>query len=136
MKVYKRAFVIGKFLPPHAGHRALIDLASSFAQHVVVAVEQQKNEAIPVAHRAQIVRSFAPYNVSVKELLGQHPQSPSESNNEKEFWEHWTKTIKSIVSDVDVIVSSDDYGAKLASDLGVDWIKCDRAVFPTSATKI
>jgi len=136
VKIYKRAFVLGKFLPPHKGHRALIDLAASFSQHVVVAVEEQKNEKISVSDRAQIVRSFVPYNVSVKELRGHHPQSPQESASEEDFWAHWSKTIKSIACDVDVIVSSDDYGKRLADDLGADWIRCDRNIFPTSATKI
>lgn len=134
--MYNKAFIVGKFLPPHQGHKMMIDFACSLAREVIVCVEQQKQEPIDVFLRQRWLQQVVPSNAIVQPLLGVHPQSPSDCDSEEAFWAHWKKVIQEHAPKVDVIVSGDTYGAKLAHDLGVAWMPIDRQEFPVSATLI
>ena len=52
MKKYYKALVIGKFMPLHKGHLALIDFATTQAETVSVCVTGHDGEVISSAKRA------------------------------------------------------------------------------------
>ncbi len=52
MKKYNKALVIGKFMPLHKGHLALIDFAATQARTVSVCVTGHDGEVISSAERA------------------------------------------------------------------------------------
>lgn len=136
MKQYSHAFVIGRFLPPHIGHLSLIKFASCFAKRTTVLVEQENEEAIAVDHRVQWLKESLPEaDVSILPLYGKQPASPpADPAGAVAFWAHWKRLIQQHAPGIDVLVSSDDYGKKLAIDQGVDWLPFDRTTFPISAT--
>ena len=58
--MFATGLVIGKFLPPHRGHRLLIDTALEQAQHVDVLVCAHPSDPIPAARRAAWLRELHP----------------------------------------------------------------------------
>lgn len=136
MKQYKHAFVIGRFLPPHIGHLSMINFANQFAEHTTLLVEQEHNEAICVDDRVHWLKHSVHENeVSVLPLYGTHPASPpSDPHEAAQFWLYWKNLIAQYAPQTDVLISSDDYGQRLAQDQNVPWLPFDRKTFPISAT--
>lgn len=136
MKQYKHAFVIGRFLPPHIGHLSMVKFANQFAQRTTLLVEQDLNEAIPVDDRVHWLKQSVHENeVNVIPLYGIHPPSPpADEEGAKEFWLYWKNLIAQCAPNIDVLISSDDYGQRLAQDQNVPWLPFDRKTFPISAT--
>ena len=134
--MYNKAFIIGKFLPPHLGHLSLIRSAKSLAKEVYVAVEQIENEPLNVHTRAQLLSQDVSSGVHVVPFLYSLPPSPDHVSNKEEFWKNWQQAISETCPDMDVLVSSDDYGYKLAKDQNVPWVKVDRSSYPMSATHL
>ena len=58
------ALVVGKFYPPHLGHKYLIDAAKSKAEHLSVLVVDREEYKIPGELRASWIREIHP-NVEV-----------------------------------------------------------------------
>ena len=59
MKKYNKALVIGKFLPLHKGHLALIDFAATQAETVSVCVTGHDGEVISCTKRARwVIESY------------------------------------------------------------------------------
>lgn len=136
MKQYQHAFVIGRFLPPHIGHLSMIKFASQFAERTTLLVEQEHNEAIGVDDRVEWLKhSLNENEVNVLPLYGTHPASPpSDPKGAAEFWLYWKNLIERHAPNIDVLISSDDYGKRLAHDQNVPWLPFDRKTFPISAT--
>ena len=132
--MHNNAFIVGKFLPPHLGHLALIKAGHSVAKNVFVAVEQQPNEPLSASLRALLMQQDVPQGVIVKPFLKTMPADPSLVDDEEKFWELWKKEIHELCPSIDVLLSSDDYGARLAYDQLAQWVKVDRTAFPISAT--
>lgn len=133
----KNGFVLGKFMPPHLGHLAMLRFAKMHCEHLTVLVESHPDEPMSAEIRAGWIKQ-ALYNdpsISVIPLLGAHPQQPPEVNPEG-FWKHWARIIKTHCPNIDVLISSEDYGRKLAQDQGVEWIPFDRNILPMSGTII
>ena len=135
MTSYKKAFVIGKFHPPHKGHEMVIAHAANLAHEVVVAVEQQAGELIDVELRSQWLQQVVAPNVTVVPLHGIHPAAPPlDEKGQQRFWNHWKRVVASVAPDVDLVVSADAYGKKLAADQSADWAPVDRSILPISST--
>lgn len=135
---YSHALVIGKCLPPHRGHLALVRFARTWASRVTVLVEQRPDEAVPVDTRARwLAEAVADPAVSVQPLYGDHPQRPPDDPAAVPgFWRYWQQLLHRQAGAVDAVVSGDDYGARLAQDLGAAWVPFDRSVLPISATLV
>lgn len=138
MKQYQHAFVIGRFLPPHIGHLSMIQFANQFAERTTVLVEQEDNEAIDVDQRVQwLKQSVRESEVAVLPLYGSQPASPpADPVGAAAFWNHWQEVIARHAPGIDVLVSADDYGQRLARDQNVPWLPFDRQTFPISATVV
>ena len=52
--------VIGKFLPPHRGHKLLIDTATGEAREVVVIVCAKPTDPVPGERRGEWMREIHP----------------------------------------------------------------------------
>lgn len=137
MKQYKHAFVIGRFLPPHIGHLSMIQFAGSVAERVTVLVEQDAGEQIPVDLRVQWLHESLSNRYNIVPLYGHHPARPPEdAEGANRFWMYWKHLIQTHAPNIDVVVTSDDYGQRLAQDQNVPWLPFDRLTFPISATLV
>ena len=133
-----RGLVIGKFLPPHLGHKYLIDFASSFTDELTVLVCTLGKQPIPGTLRFEWMRrAFG--SVRVIHHPNENPEEPSDSETPAEFWALWRASILSYLdAPPNFVFASEPYGAKLAEVLGANFIPGDlpRELVPISGTAL
>ncbi len=135
MTLGAHGLVLGKFLPPHAGHVYLIELAQRCVDRLTIVVGTLAREPIPGELRVRWMRELFP-RANVVHLTDENPQDPSEH---PEFWEIWKASIQRVVPDpIDVVFASEAYGARLAADHGARFVPVDpaRAITPISGTAV
>ncbi|HEY0193226.1 MAG TPA: AAA family ATPase [Kofleriaceae bacterium] len=134
MKLY--GLVLGKFLPPHAGHIHLCEVAQRMCDELFIVVGTLAGEPIPSERRYEWMRELMP-RATVLHLTEELPQQPSEH---PEFWRLWREALGKTLGGIrpHLVFSSDAYGEQLAAELGGQWIPVDpaRATFPISGTAI
>ncbi len=127
--------VLGKFLPPHAGHVYLAEMASRYADTLFVVVERVRGEPIASALRHAWMRELVP-EATVLHLDQELPQDPSEH---PDFWSIWQRSLERLLpASPDLVFASESYGPKLAEVLGAAFVPVDpgRAVMPISGTAV
>lgn len=143
MKKYNKALVIGKFMPLHKGHLALIDFAATQAESVFVCVTGHDGEVISSAERAWWVIESYIQNFSINVCnLSYDPEKLNESSvsdiKSSEEWAEFLKAELDDFSEIDVIIGSEMYVKYMADYLGIAYIIYDekRENMPISATDI
>jgi len=130
-----RGLVLGKFMPPHAGHLYLTGFAQGMVDELTIVVGTLAAEPIPGALRARWMRELHP-RAQVLHLEDENPQDPSEH---PDFWGIWRRSLRRILPELpDFVVASEPYGARLAAELGARFIPVDlrRQALPISGTAI
>lgn len=126
--------VLGKFMPPHAGHQFLCDFARAACDRLTILVCSLPDDAMPGERRAAWMQELYPdcRVIWCNEVV---PQEPAEH---PEFWPIWRDLIARHVGPVEAVFASEDYGHPLAAALGARFIPCDpmREAVPVSATAI
>ena len=132
----KNAVVIGKFMPPHKGHKSLILFALNFCKKLTVLVDHLEEEDFTVKERVKWLKEeFRDYKkIKICGIKNVMPQDPLECDN---FWNIWVDEIKTHVN-ADALVASMPYGYELARKLGCKFIRhdFDRQSINISATEI
>jgi HTH-type transcriptional repressor of NAD biosynthesis genes len=127
---FKTAVVVGKFYPPHRGHKFLIDTAVSHSEEVTVIVCDKKNaHLIPGELRGQWIREIHP---GVRVLVIDDVYSDDDSVE-------WARlTIGWLGRAPEAVFTSEDYGDRYAACMGSQHIMVDkeRAYIPCSGTAI
>lgn len=135
----RTGLIIGKFYPLHAGHVSLIERASREVDHLVVLVMATQIETIPLQRRVQWVTTATAHLESVA-VLGILDDAPVRYDSEIAWVAHHEVTRAALrhggVQSVDVVFSSEDYGAELAERLGAVHVldDPDRRRIPMSGT--
>ena len=127
--------VLGKFLPPHNGHRYLIDFARHYADEVTVVVGTLAREPIAGKLRWNWMREMFP-DCRVVHLTDENPQWPEEH---PDFWEIWKASLERVVQrPIELLFASEDYGLRLAQELGAQFIPTNgcRQLIEVSGTAI
>jgi HTH-type transcriptional repressor of NAD biosynthesis genes len=127
--------VLGKFMPPHRGHLYLVDFARHFTPDLTVVVGSIENEPIPGELRWQWMRELFP-QLRVVHLTDENPQLPHEH---PDFWQIWKRSLERVAErPVDLLFASEDYGMRLASELGARFVPTSggRDVFKVSGTEV
>ncbi|MFA6957318.1 MAG: AAA family ATPase [Thermoanaerobaculia bacterium] len=115
--------ILGKFMPPHAGHLRLIDEARRRVDELVILVCSLEQEPIPGALRAEWMREIAP-DARVIHVTDENPSRPEEH---PEFWALWTATIRrSAPGPIDLVFAGEGYGEELARRLDARSIVVER----------
>ena len=130
-----RGLVLGKFLPPHAGHVYLCEFARSHVDDLTIVVGTLAREPIAGTTRFAWMRELFPFD-RVVHLTDENPQDPSEH---PEFWAIWRASLERILPHLpDVVFASDAYGEALAQVLGARFVAVDpsRSIVPVSGTAI
>ena len=133
----KRGLVIGKFMPLHTGHIALIHFAASQCDELIVSMTYKPDDPIPGPLRFEWIKEEFQDQSAIQPAL-----SPDDFDDESATLEQriprWVAFLKKRFSPVDVVFSSEEYGVGLAESLGVPHISFDqgRKKFPISSTMI
>lgn len=143
MKKYNKALVIGKFMPLHKGHLALIDFATTQAETVVVCATAHDGEIIPLNHRVSWLSESYTQNKSVfvcglsYDCSKLNESSVSDLKSSEEWAEYLNAELEGF-SEIDVIIGSEIYVKYMADYLGIGYIIYDenREYMPISATDI
>lgn len=122
-------------MPPHAGHRYLVEFGRHFADRLSVLVCTLPDEPIPGELRFKWFREMFPdvNAVHITEAI------PGAARGEPNSYRIWAESIREAVGgEPDYVFASEDYGFALAAELGATYIPVDpsRHNFPVSATMI
>jgi HTH-type transcriptional repressor of NAD biosynthesis genes len=112
-----RGLVIGKFYPPHRGHKLLIDTALAQVDHLDVLICVRPEQTIPGELRAQWLREMHP-SACVRAI-----DDPGK-DDDSEFWAKYT--VRILGSAPDIVFTSEDYGETFARFLGCRHVMVDR----------
>ncbi|WP_146361760.1 AAA family ATPase [Arthrobacter yangruifuii] len=129
MSRFGLGLVIGKFYPPHAGHRHLITAASEQSARVAVVVFGSRFENIALADRVKwLAAEFEDTNVTV---IGMPDDCPVDYDS-RPIWKAHNEVLRLAlrnrgITAVDAVFSSEEYGATLAADFGAEHVMVDRA---------
>jgi NadR type nicotinamide-nucleotide adenylyltransferase len=130
------SLVLGKFLPPHAGHVFLAETARSQSDEVIVLLLAHPDEPIPIDLRHRWLEEILPW-ATVRSGLATHPidyEDPA-------VYDLWAATIKEVIGreSVDVLLTSESaYGDRTAERLGARHVLVDpeRLSVPVSGTAV
>lgn len=130
-----RGFILGKFMPPHAGHLFLCEFARAYSDQVTVLVCALDREPIPGAIRLEWMKELVPWARVV--FLGHDvPQEPADH---PDFWKIWREIVREFhLEPIDHVFASDAYGLRLAQEVGAAFVPVDpgRCAFPISGTQV
>ncbi len=127
--------ILGKFLPPHAGHQHLIHFAQNFVERLTVLVCTLQREPIDGEQRYRWMQELFPH-VRLVHITEELPQEPAEH---ADFWAIWRRVVlDAAASPIDYVFASEDYGYRLAEEVHATFIPVDtaRAQVPVSGTAI
>jgi len=131
-----RGFVLGKFMPPHAGHLFMCDVAARVVDELTVLVCTRAQEPIEGALRAEWMRASVSAGVRVRHMHRDVPQEPADH---PDFWSIWGAIIREFHPEpVDMVFGSEGYVVPLAQTVGASPFIVDagRGAMPVSATAI
>jgi len=133
----KRGLVIGKFMPLHLGHIALIRFAASYCDELIVSLTYKPGEPIDGKLRFDWINEYFKGDLAIKPAISED-DFDQESLPINERTKLWSIFIKKRFPSVDVLFTSEDYGGPFASHLGIKHVSFDpeRKRNPVSASKI
>lgn len=146
---FRHGLVVGKFLPPHAGHDLLIDAAAAACERVSVVVAGPDGGPVPLVRRAAWLAAShaAQPGVVVLAAVDDHPvdyDSPAVWDAHMAVFETAVARgavlagLEPAAAVVDAVFSSEPYGAELARRLGAANVCVDhgRVRRPCSGTAV
>lgn len=128
-------FLLGKFLPPHAGHIFMCEAAARLVDNLTVLVCSIDAEPIPGFLRHRWMVELLP-TCRVIHMHREIPQEPSEHPN---FWDIWKATIRDFHPEpIDYVFGSEGYVFRLAEELSANPVLLDpqRQIMPYSGRSI
>ncbi|MBG6224806.1 NadR type nicotinamide-nucleotide adenylyltransferase [Arthrobacter sp. CAN_A2] len=139
MSLHPQGLVIGKFYPPHAGHRHLIATAAEGSERLAVVVLGNRFENIGLTDRVRwLTAEFDETHVTV---IGMSDDSPEDYHSD-EIWKAHTELVRLAlkargITTVDAVYSSEEYGTELAAAFGAVHVTVDaaRTAYPVSGTR-
>lgn len=129
MAKWRRGLVIGKFYPPHHGHKHLIETAKSQVDRLTVIVCDHASQTISGRIRGGWLREIHP-EVEVIVIPDELPEDRSD------LWAE--NTIRILGKAPDVVFTSESYGEPYAACMGCEHVLVDqdRLTVPISGTLI
>jgi HTH-type transcriptional repressor of NAD biosynthesis genes len=128
-------FLLGKFLPPHEGHRFLARTAAGMCDDLTVLVCSLPDDPIPGRLRHDWMTAMLP-GVRVLHHDRVVPQEPADH---PDFWPIWREICLATQGGrIDLVFGSEPYVHRLAAEVGAAPVLIDpeRLAFPTSGTAV
>lgn len=121
-------FVVGKFYPPHRGHKHLIAEARAQVDRLIVMLAHHPSQTIPGEVRAAWLEEIHP-DCEIHLV-------PDELEDDSRQWAEFT--LRQLGRGPDVVFSSEDYGPEFARLMGSRHVMVDRerTAVPVSASRI
>ena len=115
-----RGFLLGKFMPPHAGHVTLIRSAAALVDELTVLLCALPDDPIPGPLRLAWMRQLFP---QCRIAYHDDPATPQEPGDSANFWREWTEIVrKHHPEPVDRLFAGESYGAELARHLAAFFV--------------
>ncbi|MGN7988978.1 AAA family ATPase [Pedobacter sp. 22226] len=133
----KRGLVIGKFMPIHKGHIALINFAATYCDELIVSMSFTPEDKIDPALRFEWLKEIFKDQPNIKPAI-----IPDDFDDESlplnERTNIWAVRMREVYPKIDVLFSSEFYGPPFALNLQAEHILFDepRKFIPVSATLI
>ncbi len=110
-----RGFLLGKFMPPHAGHLTLARAARAMVDRLTVLVCWLPDDPIPGELRLAWMRELLPDC----EVIGHGAPVPQAPEDSPDFWPIWREIVRAAHPDpIDLVFAGEDYGKRLAEEVG------------------
>jgi HTH-type transcriptional regulator, transcriptional repressor of NAD biosynthesis genes len=125
----RRGLIVGKFYPPHRGHKFLIDTARAEVDELSIIVCQKPHEAPCGSLRAEWLREI---HTDVRVILIDDTLDADDSRA-------WAEnSVRVLGFAPDVVFTSEDYGDSFARHLGCRHVQVDRerVSVPVSGTRV
>ena len=125
----RRGLIVGKFYPPHRGHKRLIDTARAQVDDLTVIVCGREGESPAGELRAGWMQEIHP---DVRVMLIDDTYDAQDSR----VWAE--NSIRWLGRAPDLVFTSEDYGDEFARHLGCRHVQVDRArtIVPVSGTRV
>lgn len=122
-------------MPPHNGHRYLIDFAARCVDRLSILVGTLSSDPIDGLLRYRWMREMFP-DANVIHITEENPKARKGSPDSYRIWARGIT--ESAGSDISYVFASEDYGFRLAEELGAVYVPVDpaRTVFPVSASMV
>lgn len=130
-----RGFLLGKFMPPHAGHVLLGGTAAALVDELTILVCWLPDDPIAGEQRLAWMRELFLH----ARVVGHSAIVPQAPEEHADFWSIWSNIVRSVHPEpIDVVFASESYGARLAVEVGARFHPIDpaRDAIPISATEI
>jgi NadR type nicotinamide-nucleotide adenylyltransferase len=121
-------FIVGKFYPPHRGHKHLIESARAQVDRLIVMIAAHPTQSISGEQRKRWLEEIHP-DCEIHLV-------PDELADDSQQWAEFT--LRYLGRAPDVVFTSEDYGPTYASLMGARHVMIDRerTVVPVSGTLI
>lgn len=133
----KRGLVIGKFMPIHQGHVALINFAATYCDELIVSMSYTSNDPIDATLRFSWVKQIFKDTDRIRPNMVLD-DFDDDSLPLLERTKLWSEFIKRTYAPIHILFSSEDYGEPFAKNLSAEYKSFDpeRKLFPVSASRI
>jgi len=129
-----RGFLLGKFMPPHAGHMLLCETARGLVDRLTILVCWLSGDPIPGPLRLEWMRALFPdcrvigHEAAVPQAPGDHP----------DFRPIWRGIVREAHPEpIDIVFAGEDIGQRLAAEVGARFILVGPRAYPDlSASKV
>ena len=128
-------FLLGKFMPPHAGHVFLVETARALVDELTILVCWLADDPIPGPLRLAWMKELFP---SCR-VVGHGAAAPQAPDEHPDFWAIWRGIVREAhPGPINLLFASEPYGARLAREVGAAFRPVDpeRSGLPVSATAI
>jgi len=133
----KRGLVIGKFLPIHQGHIALINFAISHCDELIVSMSYTDEDPIPAELRFSWIKEIFKDRPKIKPAMIKDDFDDEQLDLPTRTVK-WSEVIRRTYPPIDILFSSELYGEPFAKNLGImhQPFDLERKGYPVSATLI
>lgn len=133
----KRGLVIGKFMPIHNGHIALINFAAAHCDELIVSMSFTLNDPIDPEMRFNWIKEIFKTRQNIKPAIITDDFDEDTLTLEPRT-KIWAKRMWEVYPKIDILFSSEDYGKPFALNLEAEHLLFDqqRVSIPISATMI
>jgi len=130
----KRGLVIGKFMPLHFGHIALIRFAASQCDELIVSMTYKPNDPIDGELRFGWIKEYFKHDLKIKPSVNLD-DFDQESLPIEARMNLWVAFIQKRFPPMDTVFSSEKYGDLFAKELGANHVSFDlgKRLTPVSA---
>jgi cytidyltransferase-like protein len=110
-----RGFLLGKFMPPHAGHLALCEAAMLLVDRLTILVCWLPGDPMPGPLRLAWMGELLPG----ARVLGHGEAVPQAPDEHPDFWPIWRDIVRAAHPEpIDFLFAGEDYGQRLAQEVG------------------